>query len=143
MRGDNLHLDRQRALFEEMLRLTLEQRRYLIDGDLKGLEESNRLLGLLLERQAQLHREFTDYEGCADARRLAKLRQLADELKAESRTNYLLACRGAQFLEFSASALRACRDWGESSQACPAEQANEADQLPLHDQLVRIVDVRT
>jgi hypothetical protein len=99
------YLQRQRALLENLLQVTREQRRCMIDGDLKGLEETNKLLGSLLESQENLHAGGPMPEEGADARLLAELRRLAQQLRRESHTNYLLACRGAEFTRFSLSVL--------------------------------------
>jgi len=144
MRRDTSCLDRQLALFEQMLRLMHEQRRYLINADTKGLEEANRLLGELLERQAALHREFTDFETCADPETLAQIRLLAAQLREESRTNYLLACRGAQFLDFSISTLKACCHLGMVSEPGAGEdEPSRASRFCAFDQVIGAVDVRT
>lgn len=103
--GKARYLERQRALLENMLRVTREQRRCLIDGDLKGLEQTNRLLGSLLESQEDLHGTGPLPEEAADHTLLSELRALAFQLHRESRTNYLLACRGAEFTRFSLSVL--------------------------------------
>jgi hypothetical protein len=88
-----------------MLQVTREQRRGLIEGDLKGVEQSNRLLGALLDSQQALHREGPPPHESADHKTIAYLRELAQQLQRESRTNYLLACRGAEFTRFSLSLL--------------------------------------
>jgi len=120
------YLQRQRLLLDEMLRVTLEQRRHLIEGNLEGLNASNQLLARLLDRQADLRRQLPTLAGgpqpsalapgrelhprllgrggtARERSALAELRRLAEELRAASRTNYLLACRGAQFADFSLS----------------------------------------
>jgi hypothetical protein len=104
------YLERQRAILYHMLTVTREQRRCLIEGDLKGLEETNRLLGSLLDTQQALHREPHDSDDSADpsalsASLLEELHCLAHQLRQESRTNYLLACRGAAFANLSVSLL--------------------------------------
>ncbi|HUU55677.1 MAG TPA: hypothetical protein VMY87_12225 [Armatimonadota bacterium] len=92
---------RQRALLENMLRVTQEQRRYLIEGDMKRVEQMNSLLGALLESQKALNEEPLEPGEGADEGTAAELRRLAEELRQESRRNYLLACRGAEFAGFS------------------------------------------
>lgn len=98
------HAVRQRALLLNMIRVTHEQRRYLVQGDLKRVEQTNRLLGALLEAQSALNEEATEAEGASEED-VAELRRLAAELQMESRRNYLLACRGAEFARFSLSLL--------------------------------------
>ena len=102
--GRHSHLERQRALLLNMIRLTHEQRRYLVQGDLKRVEQTNRLLGALLESQNALNEDATEW-GEASEEEEADLRRLAEELQTESRRNYLLACRGAEFARFSLSLL--------------------------------------
>jgi hypothetical protein len=99
-----LRLERQRALLLNMIRLTHEQRRYLVQGDLKRVEQTNRLLGALLESQNSLNEDATEW-GKASEEEAAELGRLAEELQKESRRNYLLACRGAEFARFSLSLL--------------------------------------
>jgi hypothetical protein len=82
-----------------MLALTREQRRYLIEGDVRGLEETNGLLGALLASSEALRERLPEPTGPADHRTLADLRELAVELQRESRVNYVLACRGAEFAQ--------------------------------------------
>jgi len=108
------YLERQRALLYNMLQVTREQRRCLIDGDLKGIEEANRLLGSLLDCQEDLRSEAAELERPADHLLLEDLRRLAQELQRESRTNYVLACRGSQFTNFSLALLTGAAD-GEAS----------------------------
>ncbi len=103
--GGASYLDQQRALLENMLQVTREQRRCLIEGDLKGVEQSNRLLGALLDSQQALHREGPPPQEPADHKLINYIRGLAQQLQRESRTNYLLACRGAEFTRFSLSLL--------------------------------------
>jgi len=103
--GGPSYLERQRALLENMLQVTRQQRRCLIEGDLRGVEQSNRLLGALLESQQALNAEGPDPREPADHSLLSDLRELAQQLQRESRTNYLLACRGAEFTRFSLSLL--------------------------------------
>jgi hypothetical protein len=98
------HAVRQRALLLNMIRLTHEQRRYLVQGDLKRVEQTNRLLGALLESQNSLNEDATEW-GKASEEEAAEMRRLAEELQTESRRNYLLACRGAEFARFSLSLL--------------------------------------
>jgi len=102
--GRHSHLERQRALLLNMIRLTHEQRRYLVQGDLKRVEQTNRLLGALLESQNALNEDATEW-GKASEEEATELRRLAEELQTESRRNYLLACRGAEFARFSLSLL--------------------------------------
>jgi hypothetical protein len=104
------YLERQRALLYNMLRVTREQRRCLIDGDLKGIEEANHLLGTLLSCQEKLHHEGPAATEPADHLILEEIRQLAADLQRESRANYLLACRGAQLTNFSLSLLTGADD---------------------------------
>jgi len=98
------HAVRQRALLLNMIRLTHEQRRYLVQGDLNRVEQTNRLLGALLEAQNALNEDATEW-GEASEEEATELRRLAEELQTESRRNYLLACRGAEFARFSLSLL--------------------------------------
>ena len=102
--GRSSRLERQRALLLNMIRLTQEQRRYLVQGDLKRVEQTNRLLGALLESHNAPNDEATEV-GTASEEEAAELRRLAEELQTESRRNYLLACRGAEFARFSLSLL--------------------------------------
>jgi len=105
------YLWRQRALLQELLRVTRQQRRCLIEGEIAELEHVNQLLGDLLARQSELHETFTDLQDEAteftpeELQVLDQLRVLAIELKQESRTNYLLASRGAQFAGFALALL--------------------------------------
>ena len=152
------HLERQRGLLEQMLKATRDQRRCLVEGDMKGLEETNRVLGLLLERHADLQRQRSEQTGDphqpasdlawaalrADRRLpdatpgwqpglgLQELRLLARELQKESRTNYLLACRGAQFANFSISLLSPAKDAGAAEH--PANPSEEAASADIHDE---------
>jgi len=103
--GGSSFLERQQAMLENMLRVTMQQRRCLIEGDLRGMERTNRLLGALLESQAELREARPELGGEASVERVAELRRLAEELQRESRTNYLLACRGAEFARFSLAML--------------------------------------
>ncbi len=98
-------LERQRALLYHMLTVTREQRRCLIESDLKGLEETNSSLAALLDTQQALYRSGPDAEEPVDPNLVDELRSLAQELRQESRTNYLLACRGAEFANLSISLL--------------------------------------
>lgn len=93
--------DQQRSLLEQMLVLTRKQREHLIGGDIKRLAEVNRLLGELLERQRAISQHPPAADTPEEARALAELRRLAQQLQEEGRANYLLACRGAQFAGFS------------------------------------------
>ena len=102
--GRPSYVERQRTLLLNMIRLTHEQRRWLVQGDLKRVEQSNRLLGALLESQNALNEEATEW-GEASEEEATELRRLAEELQTESRSNYLLACRGAEFARFSLSLL--------------------------------------
>lgn len=114
-RGAGGYLSRQILLFEEMLRATREQQRYLMAANTQGLNESNRVLAELLERQERLRHEFLDrghgspssweLEARAQPQLMAQVRRLAGELREASQTNYLLACRGVQFTDFSLSLL--------------------------------------
>jgi hypothetical protein len=105
------YLWRQRALLQELLRVTRQQRRCLIEGEIAELEHVNQLLGDLLARQSELHETFTDLQDdpaeltLEETRVLDELRLLATELKQESRTNYLLASRGSQFAGFALALL--------------------------------------
>ena len=122
------YLERQRVLLYHMLTVTREQRRCLIEGDLKGLEETNRLLGSLLETQQALHCEAPNPDDdtadpalTADPTLIEELHCLAHELRQESRTNYLLACRGAAFANLSVSLLvGADRQSGSDQVGAPA-----------------------
>jgi hypothetical protein len=97
-------LDLERLL-QRMLQTMRYQRRCLIEGNLKGVESSNRLLGALVESQRELQAGGPSPEEAADHHALARVRQLADQLQRESRTNYLLACRGAELTRLSLSLL--------------------------------------
>lgn len=99
------HLERQRAILYHMLRVTREQRRCLVEGDLEGIGETNRLLASLLDSQDALRRDSAGMHGDADPHLIAELRSLAQDLRDESKANYLLACRGAQFADLSISLL--------------------------------------
>ena len=102
---------RQRALLQELLRVTRQQRRWLIEGEIAELEHVNQLLGDLLARQSELHETFAELQDDdseltpEELQVLDELRLLATELKRESRTNYLLASRGAQFAGFALALL--------------------------------------
>jgi len=122
---------RQRALLLNMIRLTHEQRRYLVQGDLKRVEQTNRLLGALLEAQNALNEEATEW-GEVSEEEAADLRRLAEELQTESRRNYLLACRGAEFARFSLSLLT------ESDGEGGADGMDEGDAWPRR--VPRLVD---
>lgn len=124
------YLERQRALLYHMLTATREQRRCLIQGDLKGLEETNRLLGSLLESQQTLHGQAPNTTEGSDPGLIDELRSLAQELRQESRTNYLLACRGAQFADLSISLLAGADGTGRASNDL------EAAALPSRSHLV-------
>ena len=125
-------LERQRALLYHSLNFSLEQRRHLIDGDMEQLEETNRLLGSLIESQQALHGELRDSDQQAetDPELLEELHSLAQQLQQESRTNYLLACRGAQFANFSISLLTGARDPADDD----ADAPSPPDQSHLMDQ---------
>jgi hypothetical protein len=108
--GRTSFLERQRAMLENMLR------------DLRGMERTNRLLGALLESQAELREAGTQLVFADDALEMvAELRRLAEELQKESRTNYLLACRGAEFARFSLAML------GEAIENPAADDAHALD----------------
>ncbi len=130
------HLERQRALLQNMIQVTREQRRYLIEADLRRVEQTNRLLGALLESQKALHEESTLQEDAAesedsvDQEAAAELRELAQTLRQESRTNYLLACRGAEFARFSLSLLAEAGEDGEEG------KQPEAEAVPRRPRLV-------
>ena len=102
--GRHSQMERQRAVLLNMIRLTHEQRRYLVQGDLKRVEQTNRVLGALLESQKGLNDEAAEAGGMSEED-AAQLTRLAEELQRESRRNYLLACRGAEFARFSLSLL--------------------------------------
>jgi len=120
--GRTSFLERQRAMLENMLRVTMQQRRCLIEGDLRGMERTNRLLGALLESQAELREAGTRLVFADEAiEMVAELRRLAEELQKESRTNYLLACRGAEFARFSLAML------GEAIENPAADDAHALD----------------
>ena len=105
MSGEELSFaSRQRGLLLNMIRLTHEQRRYLVSGDLKRVEQTNRMLGALLESQSALNDDASGTDGVSEEQ-AAELRRLADELQTESRRNYVLACRGAEFARMSISLL--------------------------------------
>lgn len=122
------YLERQRALLYNMLRMTREQRRCLIEGDLKGTEEANHLLGALLSCQEKLHHEGPAATEPADHLILEELRQLATDLQRESRANYLLACRGAQLTNFSLALLTGADD----DQAPPSDYEPAATPAPAN-----------
>lgn len=107
------HAVRQRALLLNMIRVTHEQRRYLVQGDLKRVEQTNRLLGALLDSQNGLNDEATEAGGTSEEE-AAELCRLAKELQTESRRNYLLACRGAEYARFSLSLLTESEVEGDS-----------------------------
>ena len=93
-----------------------EQRGHLITGDLVQLQRTNRLLNRLLDQQDDLRREF---DGCCETFQpdeLAEVHRLAAELREASRTNYLLACRGAQYAEFSLSLVAAADEQPEQGE---------------------------
>lgn len=126
------YLSRQRALLQELLRVTRQQRRCLIEGEIAELEHVNQLLGELLGRQSELHATFVELQDDTteltreERQVLDELRILATELKRESRTNYLLASRGAQFAGF-ALALLAGGNGGAS--ASPETEATQSLRL--------------
>lgn len=124
------YIDRQHVLLDDMLRVTLEQRRCLIKGDVKGLDTTNRRLGKLLERQADLHREHPSLEEMPRPEVFEELRRLTQQLREESRTNYLLACRGAQFADLSLSLLQSAASEGDP----PADSTASTS--------IRLVDAR-
>ena len=82
-----------------------EQHNHLISGDVPQLQRVNRLLNRLLEQQEDLRRELGECAPPVDSAELNQIRLLASELRHLSRVNYLLACRGAQYADFSASLL--------------------------------------
>jgi hypothetical protein len=125
-------LERQRVLLHDMLRVTLEQRRHLIDADVRGLEAANQRLSRLLERQQELHRELHSVGDAPDPQTLTQLRCLADRLKVESRANYLLACRGAQFADLSLSLLQGGGSSGDDAVA-PEGMTSRSRRLALVD----------
>jgi len=127
------YLERQRVLLYHMLTVTREQRRCLIEGDLKGLEETNRLLGSLLDTQQALHREAPD-DDASDPSLLEELHCLAHELRQESRTNYLLACRGAAFANLSISLLVGADRQSGSGKSDAAADAASSSKPHLMDQ---------
>jgi|GEM_PF-3411061 len=93
------YLERQRTLLEKMLAATLEQRRSLIEGDVRGLERTSATLQSLIASQEQLRGEGP--EPCEEAshRVIWDLRRLAEELQRETRANYVLVCRGTAFAQ--------------------------------------------
>jgi len=106
----------QRDLLEEMLRVTREQRRCLISGDLRGLDRANRDLADLLERQESCRDQVMrlgQMPACAPAE-IDDVRQLARRLRNETRANYLLASRGAQFARHSLSLIAGAASGGQS-----------------------------
>jgi hypothetical protein len=87
-------------LLERVREAMGEQRQCLIAGDASGLGRANRVLGDLVEQQRALCRE-----GLEDNEEAEGVRRLAEEVREEVHTNYLLACRGAQFADFTLSLL--------------------------------------
>lgn len=128
------YLSRQRALLQELLRVTRQQRRCLIEGEIAELEHVNQLLGELLGRQSELHETFVELQDetteltLEERQVLDELRILATELKRESRTNYLLASRGAQFAGFALALLA-----GGNGRASGSPEADLTERLRLMD----------
>src|SRR5574340_101665 len=92
-------LDRQRRLFGRLLAAMQAQRAHLLSGDAARLEQANRAVHRLLERQQQLSKELEALPFAPAQEELDELKRLAAKLRQESHTNYLLACRGLQFVE--------------------------------------------
>ena len=103
-----------RALLERMLEVVREQRRYLIEGDIAGLAETSRLLETLVEMVGRPagagsppHRPAPLLPSeQASALETQELRELTQQLRAEGHINYLLACRGMQFVDSALSVVR-------------------------------------
>ena len=112
---DSGYLSHQRGLLEHLLRVTREQRRHLVDGNLEGLAHSNRLLKALLDRQSALNQEYGGQAVEGTGELSDHVRKLAKQLREESQANYLLACRGAQFADFSTLLARAKREQREAA----------------------------
>ena len=130
--GVRASADQQRSLLAQMLVLTRRQREHLIGGDIKRLNEVNRLLGELLERQRAMPQHPPAADTREQARALAELRRLAQQLREEGRANYLLACRGAQFADFSLAL------------ACGGEEVNTYAPGPSRTgDRARLMDTRT
>jgi hypothetical protein len=132
------YLQRHRALLESILALTHQQRRCLIDGDVLGLEEANRLLGVLLDSSEVLRGDLPQPTGPADRAVLADLRELTSELQRESRVNYILACRGEEFAQHTLDLIQqavggdgptAAGQTGESAAPRPADRVGQ-EQAP-------------
>jgi len=104
------YADRQRHLFARLLLAMRAQRACLISGDAVRLEQANRAVSRLLEKQQRLSRESSDLAVAPDPDTLAELRRLAANLRQESHINYLLACRGLQFTDFRVSLLTGEQD---------------------------------
>jgi hypothetical protein len=105
----------QRALLDSLLATTREQRRHLISGDVRVLSEVNKRLQDLLERQADLRRKFPPSSEWLESPQLEEVRRLARQLQEESRTNYVLACRGLQFADFSLAVIERDREGANSA----------------------------
>ncbi len=107
------YADRQRHLFTRLLLAMRAQRACLISGDATRLEQANRAVSRLLEKQQRLSREIGELALAPDPDTLAELKRLAADLRQESHVNYLLACRGLQFTDFRVSLLT-----GEQERDC-------------------------
>jgi len=130
--GVRASADQQRSLLAQMLVLTRRQREHLIGGDIKRLNEVNRRLGELLERQRAMPQHPLAANTAEEGRALAELGRLAQQLREEGRANYFLACRGAQFADFSLAL--ACGGEGADTYAPgPSRTASRA----------RLMDTRT
>ena len=97
--------DRQRHLFVRLLLAMRAQRACLISGNAARLEQANRAVSRLLDKQQRLSREAGDLAVAPDPDTMAELRRLAADLRQESHINYLLACRGLQYTDFRVSLL--------------------------------------
>lgn len=75
-----------------------EQRRYLIEENVDGLDETNRRLDSLIASSELLRGRLGDDCELPDPQMIAELRELAVELQRESRANRLLARRGGEFV---------------------------------------------
>ena len=119
---DSGYLSHQRGLLEHLLRVTREQRRHLVEGNLEGLAQSNRLLKALLDRQSALSQEYGSgaVEGTGELS--DRVRDLAKKLREESQANYLLACRGAQFADFSTLMARAKQETAQAPAGPPSKR---------------------
>lgn len=103
-------VDRQRRLFTRLLEAMKAQRAHLLSGDAARLEQSNHMVHRLLERQQQMSRELEELSVAPAPEEVAELKQLMAELRQESNTNYLLASRGLQFVEFRAALINQARE---------------------------------